>query len=191
MVTHPEPHQSTMNRGRDACVSLRKTYNAFLRLIITWNWLACIVAGTPMIYLLGFMIYNSVYTSLIANMLSTSGYSVFGVLLVTWVIAVISILRNMPNLLTIAIFVYTCLGHWSLISLLILIFYGFGNHLPVTILLYLCAILLPSIMLLLISGDLMRAKRALMFRALEQAVLEPKEPMREPNPVLETVTTTE
>lgn len=175
-----------MNRGRDACVSLRKTYNAFLRLIITWNWLACIVAGTPMIYLLGFMIYNSVYTSVIANMLSTSGYSVFGVLLATWVIAVISILRNMPNLLTIAIFVYTCLGHWSLISLLILIFYGLGNHLPGYILMYLCAILIPSILLLLISGDLMRAKRALMFRALEQV---PKEP--NPNPVLETVTTIE
>jgi len=187
IVTHTP--KATMNRGRDACVSLRKTYNAFLRLIITWNWLACIVAGTPMIYLLGFMIYNSVYTSLIANMLSTSGYSVFGVLLVTWIIAVISILRNMPNLLTIAIFVYTCLGHWSLISLTILIFYGFGNHLPGTILLYLCAILLPSIMLLLISGDLMRAKRALMFQALaslEQAVLEPKGP----EPVLESVVST-
>ena len=178
-----------MNRGRDACVSLRKTYNAFLRLIITWNWLACIVAGTPMIYLLGFLIYNSVYTSLMANMLSTSGYSGFGILLATWVIAVISILRNMPNLLTIAIFVYSCLGHWSLISLLILIFYGLGNHLPGYILMYLCAILIPSILLLLISGDLMRAKRLLMFRALEQDVLEPKEltePMQEA--VLEAVT---
>lgn len=176
-----------MNRGRDACVSLRKTYNAFLRLIITWNWLACIVAGAPMIYLLGFMIYNSVYTSLIANMLSTSGYSVFGVLLVTWIIAVISILRNMPNLLTVAIFVYTCLGHWALVSFIILIFYGFSN-LHGYIILYLCTILLPSILLLLISGDLMRAKRAMMFSALEQAVLEPKEQMQEP--VLEAVVAT-
>ena len=177
-----------MNRGRDACVSLRKTYNAFLRLITTWNWLACIVAGTPIIYLLSFMIYNSVYTSVIANMLSTAGYSVFGVLLVTWIIAIISILRNMPNLLTIAIFVYTCLGHWALVSFIILIFYGFSN-LHGYILIYLCTILLPSIMLLLISGDLMRAKRSLMFRALEQAVLEPKEP-KEPmqEAVLEAVT---
>jgi hypothetical protein len=135
------------------------------------------------------MIYNSVYTSLIANMLSTSGYSVFGVLLVTWVIAVVSILKNMPNLLTIAIFVYTCLGHWSLISLTILVFYGLGNHLPGYILMYLCAILLPSIMLLQISGELMRAKRALMFKELEQAVLEPKESIQEP--VLESITTTE
>ena len=54
---------------------------------------------------------------------------------------------------------------------------------------YLCAILIPSILLLLISGDLMRAKRLLMFRALEQAVLEPKEP-KEPmqEAVLEAVT---
>ena len=175
-----------MNRGRDACVSLRKTYNAFLRLITTWNWLACIVAGTPMIYLLSFMIYNSVYTSVIANMLSTAGYSVFGVLLVTWVIAIISILRNMPNLLTIAIFVYTCLGHWALVSFIILIFYGFRN-LHGYILIYLCTILLPSIMLLLISGDLMRAKRAMMFQALALAA---SVPVTVPEPVLESVVTT-
>ena len=175
-----------MNRGRDACVSLRKTYNAFLRLITTWNWLACIVAGTPMIYLLSFMIYNSVYTSVIANMLSTAGYSVFGVLLVTWVIAIISILRNMPNLLTIAIFVYTCLGHWALVSFIILIFYGFSN-LHGYILIYLCTILLPSIMLLLISGDLMRAKRAMMFQALALAA---SVPVTVPEPVLESVVTT-
>ena len=175
-----------MNRGRDACVILRKTYNAFLRLITTWNWLACIVAGTPIIYLLSFMIYNSVYTSVIANMLSTAGYSVFGVLLVTWVIAIISILRNMPNLLTIAIFVYTCLGHWALVSFIILIFYGFSN-LHGYILIYLCTILLPSIMLLLISGDLMRAKRAMMFQALALAA---SVPVTVPEPVLESVVTT-
>ena len=75
-----------MNRGRDACVSLRKTYNGFLKLIITWNWLACLIAGTPVIYILSFMVYNSVYTSVVSRLLSTSGYSVFGVLLATWAI---------------------------------------------------------------------------------------------------------
>lgn len=158
-----------MNRGRDACVSLRKTYNGFLKLIITWNWLACLIAGTPVIYILSFMVYNSVYTSVVSRLLSTSGYSVFGVLMATWAIGIFSILKNMPNLLTIPIFVYTCLGHWSLVSFIILIFYGFSN-LPGSIISYMCAILLPSILMLLVSGDLMRAKRAMMFSVLAQPV---------------------
>ena len=154
-----------MNRGRDACVSLRKTYNAILKVLTTWTWLACLVAGAPVLYLISFMIYNSVRPSFIASLLSTSGYSVFGVLLVAWIIGAISIWKNLPNLLTITIFIYTCLGHWSLVSFIILIFYGFSN-LPGSYILYLCTALLPSILLLLFSGDLMRKKRTMMFEAL-------------------------
>jgi len=154
-----------MNRGRDACVSLRKTYNALLRLIITWNWLAGIVAGAPVLYLISFMIYNSVRPSYISSLLSTSGYSVFGVLLVAWIIGAISIWKNLPNLLTLTIFIYTCLGHWSLVSFIVVIFYGFSN-LPGSLILYLCTALLPSVLLLLFSGDLMRKKRTMMFEAL-------------------------
>lgn len=155
-----------MNRGNDACVSLRKTYNAILGVLTAWSWMAGVVAGTPVLYFIGFLIYNSVNPSYIASLLSTSGYSVFGVLLFAWLIAVLSIWKVMPNLLTFTIFVYTCLGHWSLVSFTILIFYGFHN-LPGSYILYLCAILLPSISLLLFSGDLMRAKRKAMFRELE------------------------
>jgi len=154
-----------MNRGRDACVSLRKTYNALLRLIITWNWLAGVVAGTPVLYLISFMIYNSVRPSYISSLLSTSGYSVFGVLLAAWIIGAISIWKNLPNLLTLTIFIYTCLGHWSLVSFIVVIFYGFSN-LPGSLILYLCTALLPSVLLLLFSGDLMRKKRTMMFEAL-------------------------
>jgi len=168
-----------MNRGRDACVSLRKTYNALLKVITTWNWLACIVAGTPVIYLISFMIYYSVSPSAISSLLSTSGYSVFGVLLVAWIIGALSIWRNLPNLLTLTIFIYTCLGHWSLVSFIILIFYGFRN-LPGSYILYLCTALLPSIFLLLFSGDLMRKKRAIMFEALATPVVAPVDAVNVP-----------
>lgn len=156
---------NTMNRGRDACISLRKTYNGFLKLLTTWTWLAYIVSGLPVLYIMTFMVYNSVNVSYIGSLLSTSGYSVFGVLLVAWIVAVISIWKNLPNLLTLTIFIYTCLGHWSLVSLIVLIFYGFSN-LPGSYIAYLCTALLPSILLLILSGDLMRKKRSLMFEAL-------------------------
>jgi len=161
-----------MIRSRDACISLRKTYNALLKIITTWNWLACIVAGTPVIYLISFMIYHSARPSYVSSLLSTSGYSVFGVLLAAWVIGLVSIWKNLPNLLTLTIFIYTCLGHWSLVSFIVLIFYGFSN-LPGTYIAYLCTALLPSILLLLFSGDLMRKKRAMMFEALATPVSVP------------------
>ena len=148
-----------MNRGRDACVSLRKTYTAVLGALVAYSWMAGVIAGLPVLYFIGFLIYNSVNPSYIASLLSTSGYSVFGVLLFAWLVAALSIWRMMPNLLTFTIFIYTCLGHWSLVSFVILIFYGFHN-LPWSYMAYLCTILLPSILLLLFSGDLMRAKRS-------------------------------
>jgi hypothetical protein len=169
-----------MNRGRDACVSLRKTYNAILKVLTTWTWLACLVAGAPVLYLISFMIYNSVRPSFIASLLSTSGYSVFGVLLVAWIIGAISIWKNLPNLLTVTIFIYTCLGHWSLVSFIILIFYGFSN-LPGSYILYLCTALLPSILLLLFSGDLMRKKRTMMFEALATVPMTTTVTTGEPN----------
>lgn len=158
-----------MNRGRDACVSLRKTYTAVLGALVAYSWMAGVTAGLPVLYFIGFLIYNSVNPSYIASLLSTSGYSVFGVLLFAWVVAAVSIWRTMPNLLTFTIFIYTCLGHWSLVSFVILIFYGFHN-LPWSYMAYLFTILLPSILLLLFSGDLMRAKRSAMFRELETPV---------------------
>lgn len=157
-----------MNSSRDACVSLRKTYNAILNALTAWSWMAGVVAGAPVLYSIGFLIYNSVRPSYIASLLSTSGYSVFGILLFAWLIAMISIWKVLPNLLTFTIFIYTCLGHWSLVSFVILIFYGFHN-LPGSYILYLCTILLPSILLLLFSGDLMRAKRKAMFHAIESS----------------------
>jgi len=159
-----------MNQGLNACVSLRKTYTAILGALTAWSFMAGIIAGLPVIYFISFLIYNSINPSYIASLLSTSGYSVFGVLLFAWLIAILAICKNIPALLTFTIFIYNCLGHWSLVSFVILIFYGFSN-LPGSYILYLSSILIPSILLLLFSSDLMLEKRSSMFRELERPVL--------------------
>lgn len=159
-----------MNQGINACVSLRKTYTAILGALTAWSFMAGIIAGSPVIYFISFLIYHSVNPSYISQLLSTSGYSVFGVLLSAWLVAIIAIYNNIPALLTYTIFIYNCLGHWSLVSFTILIFYGFSN-LPGSYILYLSSILIPSILLLLFSSDLMLEKRSSMFRELERPVL--------------------
>jgi len=73
-----------------------------------------------------------------------------------------------PNVITFTIFIYNCLGHWSLVSFVILIFYGFGN-LPVSFTLYLSAVLIPEVLLLLFCGDILQAKRAALFKELDPA----------------------
>jgi hypothetical protein len=159
-----------MNHGLNACVSLRKTYTAILGALTAWSFMAGIIAGAPVLYFIGFLVYHSVNPSYISALLSTSGYSVFGVLLFAWLIAILAICKNIPALLTFTIFIYNCLGHWSLVSFVILIFYGFSN-LPGSYILYLSSILIPSILLLLFSSDLMLEKRSSMFRELERPIL--------------------
>jgi hypothetical protein len=72
----------------------------------------------------------------------------------------------LPNLLTVTIFSYTSLAHWSIISFLILMVYGWGV-LPVGVFAYLTAILIPGTLVLLFCGDLLRVRRRKMFQALE------------------------
>ncbi len=158
--------QYTMKRGRDTCRSLRKTYNAVLKMLTGWKWLPAIIAGIPVIYVIGFMIYSSAISSLLTSFLSGTGYTIFSVLMLSWILAVISIWKTLPNLITISIFIYKCIGHWSLVSFVVLLFYGIHIRASAYIY-YLVAFLLPPIILLLFCADVMRTIRTRMFVALE------------------------
>lgn len=157
-----------MNRSRDACVSLRKTYNALLNGLTAWRWLAAILSGAPIIYLFAFLLYNSLHTSIYTYYLSGATYSMFGVLIFAWLLAILSIFCMYPNILTFSIFLYKCLGHWALVSFIILLFYGF-TYLPAQLTAYMAAGIIPSIVLLLFCADLLRNQRSRMFKAIEDA----------------------
>jgi len=159
-----------MDRSKDTCIGVRKTYDAILGFLISIPGGTIVVAASPVVYLLSFLTYNASHPSYISILLTTSGFSIFSVLIVAWIVAGVSIWKNMPNLLTVTIFVYTCLGHWSLVSFLVVMFYGFGN-MPLSYSGYLCSILIPSVMLLLFSSDLMRVKRSAMFKELAATAL--------------------
>ena len=162
-------YSSTMQRGRDTCRSIRKTYDAILKVLTAWRWLPAILVGIPVLYIIGFLIYSSAITSLLASFLSGTGYTIFGVLMLAWILAIISIWKTYPNLISVSVFIYKCIGHWSLVSFLILLFYGMHYGAAAHIY-YLVAFLLPPILLLLFCADMMRATRTRMFSEMERAI---------------------
>ena len=154
----------------DFCVSLRKTYGAILHFLTANALVAGIVGSIPPMYILGFMIYNSTSTTpfIYASYMTGSGYSIFGVLGAAWLLACLSIWKMMPNLLTLSIFVYKCLGHWAFVSFVIVLFY-FTHYAGIKVTAYLAAGLLPPVLLLLFAADVMRTQRTKMYAALAAA----------------------
>lgn len=157
-----------MNRSRDACVSLRKTYNGLLNALTAWRWLAALLGGLPVLYIFAFLLYNALHVTVYTSYLAGATYSMFGVLIFGWLLAILSIFCMYPNLLTISIFLYKCLGHWALVSFIILLFYGF-SYLPAQLTAYLAAGIIPSIILLLFCADILRNQRSRMFKTIEEA----------------------
>ena len=155
-------------RSKDLFKGLRSAYNLFIQFLSHNNIVSVILSGSPAYYIIFFVIYqNSIYPNNPAiYYLSQYAYTIMGILLVFWLLASISIWRVLPNLLTISIFIYTCIGHWCLISGFIMVFYGW-SQLPYYYTSYLLSGLLPSILLLLISGDIMRGVKKRFYGLLE------------------------
>jgi len=150
----------------DYCKSFRKTYGAILELLASNNWVIGFVAGMPLYYLATMrIIYHKAY---VAALLSGGSYSFLGILIAAWINAAICLWRIWPNGLTLSIFVLKALGYWSFISFFILLFYGV-SRLPLEITTYLVVMIMPEILLLLFTADVLRTGRTRHFKALEVA----------------------
>jgi hypothetical protein len=109
----------------------------------------------------------------VAALLAGGSYSFLGVLVVAWVLAGLCIWKVWPNGLTFSILLLKALGYWSLVSFLILLFYG-ASRLPLEYTTYLFVMLMPEILLLLFTADVLRAVRTRQFKAIESATLAPR-----------------
>ena len=178
------PKSSSISEQVDCCRGLRKSYNASLRCLSAKKAVAIIVSGLPFWYLLAEAIYISVelravsgsWTPLMplfhifqsfSGVASGTGWSLVSFVLISWILGMISIWKTLPNLLSIAIFVYKCIGHWSLISFFILIFGGL-SYAASSLLFLFAASLLPPILLLLYCADVMRSMRGRMYDEIEE-----------------------
>jgi hypothetical protein len=150
----------------DKCISIRKTYEAVLNLLTSNNLSVIIISIIPIIYILGYTIHNLVSTTNYIYYFTGAGFTLFSIILLAWFIVILSIWKTMPNLLTVSIFIYKCIGHWSLVSFLILIFY-LSQYLSSSITQYLAFGFLPFIGFLIFATDVLRTKRTKMYSQLE------------------------
>jgi hypothetical protein len=153
---------------RDLCKGVRATYGASLQFLAANGWIVGVVSGLPSYTLIVAMIniHSSSPQYFVADILGRGLYVLFTLITLVWILGLLSVWRVLPNLLTVTIFSYTSLAHWSIISFLILMVYGWGM-LPLGVFAYLTAILVPGTLVLLFCGDLLRIRRRQMFQALE------------------------
>ena len=145
----------------DYCSGLRKAYNGILSGLSSNNILASIISGGPFYYLLGVSIYGSAARSLFG----TAAWIFMSILFLAWILAALAAWKTMPNLLSISVFIYTSMGHWCLVSSLIVIFY-MSSQMALAYTGYILAATMPSTALLLFCGDVLRALRRRMYERI-------------------------
>ena len=151
----------------DYCFGCRKAYASILKTIAANNIIAMLVAGIPNYYILTLGIYQA--SSSILYQYTSAIWVFLSIFLVAWIIAGIAMWKIMPNLLTISIFVYKAVGYWCLVSTFIVAFYV-SMYVPGAVLSYALWSLMPSIVFLLVCGDILRAVRTRLYEVLEPKV---------------------
>jgi hypothetical protein len=152
-----------MMMNRDYCRSCRKTYAAVLELGASNNIGVVFIAGLPLYYLVAMA--ASYKSTSVAATLAGGSYTFIGVLSFAWLWCMICLFRRLANGITVSIFLLKAMGYWSFVSFAILLFYGI-SRLPLEYTTYLFVMLMPEVVLLLFSADMLRAARTRMFKEM-------------------------
>lgn len=172
MRAHPQQSQHCTMTARDRCKGLRATYTAVITFLSSNNIVAILFTGIPLYMMIGWSTTDLTMLPYISGFI----YLLLTLIAIAWVIAWISIFRIYPNLLSVTVFVYKSLAHWSLVSILMMLFYGW-SYLPLYLYGKLLAALTPLIVSLYICGDVLRGVRQRLFAAIETAqAAAPQEP---------------
>ena len=150
----------------DYCKGPRFVYAAFLKFVASKSVIAGLASGFTVFVVTTFIILQNIYNRAVFDIFSKPTLGIYFVLLASWFLCVLSIWRIMPNLLTFVIFVHNCLGHWSLVSFLLLLLYG-NSALPIYYITYIIYGLIPGYLSLIVTVDLLRTLQTNMFAYLE------------------------
>jgi uncharacterized membrane protein len=156
---------SSSTTAVDRCKGCRATYKAIARAIASNNIISILFAGIP-IYIL-ITLTASQFGYIVHSLFASASYTILAVLLLAWILSTVSTLRVYPNLLSVSIFIYKCLSHWSLVSAIIVVFYGW-KYVPLQIMGQLLGTLFPLILSLYVCGDILERVRQRLFEAIEQ-----------------------
>lgn len=154
--------------ARDCCKGPRAAYNAVLTLIASNSVVAIIVAGVPVYLLVSLSILYSTQGNPAFALFSSATYTIMTVLILSWILFAVAVRRVYPNAMSISIFLYTCLGHWSLVSIVVMFAYGV-RYVSLGVMWYLMSNFFPLIFSLLICSDMMRRARQRIFEEIQRA----------------------
>jgi hypothetical protein len=151
---------------KDGCVFVRDAYNGFLNLCGSNRWVSTFMFGGPVYWFMGCIIYYSKIwgDGNYRNTVASPAYTILAILMFSWCLAIFSVFRFWPNLLSISIFIHESFGHWCLVSLMML-WYISNQSISITaelMKMYFALIALP-ILLLLIGAEILRTHRSKMF----------------------------
>jgi len=149
----------------DYCLGCRKAYASIIKTIAANNIIALAVAGIPIYYILSLGIYQA--SASIIYQYTSAVWVLMSIFIVAWIVAAIATWKVMPNLLSFSIFIYKAFGYWCLVSTFIVAFYV-SPYISGTLLSYALWCLMPSILFLLVCGDILRAVRSRLYSFLEQ-----------------------
>lgn len=148
----------------DYCFGCRKAYTSIIKTIAANNIIALAVAGVPIYYILTLGIYQA--SASILYQYTSAVWVFLSIFILAWIIAAIATWKTMPNLLSFSIFIYKAFGYWCLVSTFIVAFYV-SAYVPGVVLSYALWCLMPSILFLLVCGDILRAVRSRLYALLE------------------------
>ena len=149
--------------ARDYCSGLRKTYTGVLSVLAKTNVVAAIVSVIPIVYMVGLGIYQA---NAILGYNTSTIWAFFSTLLVGWLLGIVALWKTMPNLLSFTIFLYKAIGYWCLVTTFIVLFYMTG-YLPLQVIGYLLAAIIPSVFFLLAGADVLRLVRTRLYARLD------------------------
>jgi hypothetical protein len=148
----------------DYCLGCRKAYASIIKTIAANNVVALAVAGIPIYYILSLGIYQA--SASIIYQYTSAVWVLMSIFIIAWIIAGLATWKVMPNLLSFSIFIYKAFGYWCLVSTFIVAFY-ISPYVPGVVLSYALWCLMPSILFLLVCGDILRAVRSRLYAMLE------------------------
>jgi hypothetical protein len=156
----------------DYCLGCRKAYASIIKTIAANNVIALAVAGIPIYYILSLGIYQA--SASIIYQYTSAVWVLMSIFIIAWIIAAIATWKVMPNLLSFSIFIYKAFGYWCLVSTFIVAFYV-SPYISGTLLSYALWCLMPSILFLLVCGDILRSVRSRLYAVLERPIQETTE----------------
>jgi hypothetical protein len=156
----------------DYCLGCRKAYGSIIKTIAANNIIALAVAGIPIYYILSLGIYQA--SASIIYQYTSAVWVLMSIFIIAWIIAAIATWKVMPNLLSFSIFIYKAFGYWCLVSTFIVAFYV-SPYISGTLLSYALWCLMPSILFLLVCGDILRSVRSRLYAVLERPIQETTE----------------